>query len=111
MNNGTKIAIRNQFINWAGIALFCFVGFYFSGKANIKYNQENIKNLRDNIVQQKAFNEYVKRIDQLIEIYQNNTHENIKNMEDEIKDIKMDIRSLYINMGYKTRGFEMKTIK
>lgn len=111
MNNGTKTAIRNQLINWIGIALICLIGFYFTGKANIKHNENNIVDLRSNTVQRKAFNEYVKRIDQLIEIYQNNTREDIRNMEDEIKDIKMDIRSLYVNMGYKTRELEMKTIE
>lgn len=111
MNGETKTAIKNQVINWAGIGLICLIGFYFTGKANIKHNENSIINLRDNTVQLRAFNEYVKRIDQLIEIYQNNNYKEIKDLEDEISDIKTDIRTLYINMGYKTRGLEMKTIE
>lgn len=111
MNGETKKAIKTQLINLIGVAIICLIGFYFTGKANIKYNQNNIKNLEDNTVQLKAFNEYVKRIDQLIEIYQNNSKKDIESMEDDIDNIKEDIRTLYVNMGYKTRGTEKKTVE
>jgi uncharacterized protein (UPF0335 family) len=116
MNNNTKTAIKNQLINWIGLTLIVAIGFYFTAKANIKYNQDNIKSLQDNTVQIKAYNEYVKRIDQLID----KNKELIKAIEErdvertdrlwkEIENIREDIRSLYSNLGYKTRGIESKS--
>jgi len=43
MNGETKKAIKIQLINWVGVAIVCFVSFYFTANAKLKEHSEDIR--------------------------------------------------------------------
>ena len=109
MNGETKKAIKVQLINWVGVAIVCIFSFYFTANAKLKEHSEDIRFKVD----EKVYLEYVKQKDiqhntsiELIKAIQQANTEQSEKLWNELDNIKTDIRTLYINMGYKTRGIK-----
>ncbi|GAG47853.1 unnamed protein product [marine sediment metagenome] len=114
MNGETKKAIKGQLINWVGIAVIFVITFYFTTITTLKGHTEDIRFKVD----EKVFLEYVKQKDiqhntsiELIKAIQINNNEQSEKLWNELDNIKTDIRTLYVNMGYKTRGIKLNSLE
>ena len=66
MNGTTKKHVTNQLINWIGIAVICFVSFYFTANARLDQHDKDIECIEIEKIDEDVYQEYVKRVDDLI---------------------------------------------
>jgi len=107
MNGETKKQIKGHLINWIGIAIVCFVSFYFTAKAQLKQHDEDI----DKKLDTELFDAYLVGINKLIQsnydiIYKDTNYnkEQIELLRAENKEIRDDIKAIVRQVDFKTRG-------
>jgi len=110
MNGNTKTLIKKQLINWGGIAVICFVSFYFTANATLKQHSKDIEKKLD----VELFDMYIIGINKLIEsnydIIEKDTEDNKEHIEllrESNKEIRNDIKTLARELGFKTRGIKL----
>lgn len=107
MNGDTKIAIKNQLINWVGIAIVCIFSFYFTANATLKQHDKDI----DKKLDTELFDMYIVGINKLIDsnckiikAYADYNKEQIELLRAENKEIREDVKLIIRQMDFKTRG-------
>lgn len=107
MNGDTKIAIKKQLINWLGIAIVCFVSFYFTASATLKQHDKEIEKKLDT----ELFDMYIAGINKLIDSNHELIKANIDNNKEQIellkienKELRDDIKLIVKQIDFKVRG-------
>ena len=112
MNGNTKTLIKKQLINWSGIAVICFVSFYFTANAKIAQHDKDIEKKLDT----ELFDVYIVGINKLIQSNYDlierdteNNKEQIEQLRASNKEIRDDIKTLARESGFQTRGIKLNT--
>ena len=114
MNGNTKTVIKKQLINWIGIAIICFVSFYFTASATLTQHSKDI----DKKLDTELFEAYLIGINKLIQsnydLIERDTGDNKEQIEllrASNKEIRDDIKILVKESGLRTRGIKFNTEK
>jgi len=114
MNGNTKTVIGKQILNWIGMAVVCFVSFYFTASATLKQHDKDIEKKLDT----ELFDMYIGGINKLIDSnyeiingYTNYNKEQIEFLRTENKEIRDDIKLIVRQIDFKTRGDQASLTK
>ena len=110
MNGNTKTLIKKQLINWVGIAVICFVSFYFTASATLKQHGKDI----DKKLDIELFDAYLVGINKLIESNYDLINRDTEDNKEQIellrvsnREIRDDIKILAKESG--TREIKLNT--